>query len=193
VITVNPGRADHWSKRACGSTAFNGHIDPGGKWQATDKRHRQTDLPALRSVMMRSVSCPGPFNAPELVEKRANAGGLLKRVVSQLSSEGRQRTNEHMNYAVRIAQCWVYFPEVSTIPMAASPIIAVAIQPSIFKDKGRVNLPITFLWLASSIIKHITGAAVIPLMMAAQTRVLMGSNFVKFRTSPIRVANANTE
>jgi hypothetical protein len=90
--------------------------------------------------------------------------------------------------SARIAQCRAYFPEVSTIPIAASAIIAVAIQPSIFKDRGKVNLPITFLWLASSIIKHITGAAVIPLMVAAQTRALMGSNFVKFKTSPIRVA-----
>ena len=51
----------------------------------------------------------------------------------------------------------------------------------------------TLLRLASSIIKHMTGAAVIPLMMAAHTRALMGSSFVKFSVSPIKVATASTE
>ena len=34
--------------------------------------------------------------------------------------------------------------------------------------------------LANNIVKHITGAAVMPLMMADHTKALMGSIFVKF-------------
>jgi hypothetical protein len=34
-----------------------------------------------------------------------------------------------------------FISQVNTIQIAPSAIIAVAIQPSIFKDKGRVNLP----------------------------------------------------
>jgi hypothetical protein len=50
----------------------------------------------------------------------------------------------------------------------------------------------TLLRLASSIKKHMTSAAVIPLMMAAHARALMGSSFVKFSASPITVATARS-
>jgi hypothetical protein len=55
---------------------------------------------------------------------------------------------------------------------------------------GEVSLPITLRRPAKSIIKHITGAAVTPLIIAAHTSALMGSTFVKFRASPISVATA---
>ena len=42
----------------------------------------------------------------------------------------------------------------------------------------------TFGLLAISIIKHITGAAVTPLIIAAQTSALMGSSLVKLISKP---------
>jgi hypothetical protein len=50
-----------------------------------------------------------------------------------------------------------------------------------------VNLPIIFRLPAMSIMKHITGAAVIPLITAAHTRAWIGSIFEKlsrFRVIP---------
>jgi hypothetical protein len=40
---------------------------------------------------------------------------------------------------------------------------------------GKLSLPMTVRLLAKSIMKHIAGAAVTPLMSAAQTSALMGS------------------
>jgi hypothetical protein len=63
-----------------------------------------------------------------------------------------------------------YFPEVKSMPVAAKAIRAVPNQPNILRYNGKVNAPITLRRLANSIIKHITGAAVKPLMIAAHTK-----------------------
>jgi hypothetical protein len=85
-----------------------------------------------------------------------------------------------------------YFPEVRNMPIAASTMIPVASHPTTLKYTGRCSLPMIFGLLAISIIKHITGAAVTPLMIAAQTSALMGSSLVKLIISPISVATAST-
>jgi len=55
-----------------------------------------------------------------------------------------------------------------------------------------VNLPMIFRLLAMNIMKHITGAAIIPLIIAAHTSAWIGSIFEKLSNNPIRVANART-
>jgi len=74
----------------------------------------------------------------------------------------------------------------------ARAMISVAVHPTPFKYTGRRRLPMIFGSLAISIIKHITGAAVTPLMIAAQTSALMGSSLVKLIISPMSVATAST-
>ena len=71
-------------------------------------------------------------------------------------------------------------------------MIKVPVQPRIWRYGGSVNLPIIFRLLAMSIMKHITGAAVIPLIIAAHTRAWIGSIFEKLSNNPIRVASART-
>ena len=85
-----------------------------------------------------------------------------------------------------------FYPEVRNIPMAASAMIAAAAQPTALKYTGRCSLPMTFGLLAISIIKHITGAAVTPLIIADQTSALIGSSLVKLIVKPINVATAST-
>src|ERR1700750_127317 len=85
-----------------------------------------------------------------------------------------------------------FYPEVRNIPMAASAMIAAATQPTALKYTGRCSFPMTLGLLAISIIKHITGAAVTPLMIADQTSALMGSSLVKLIKRPINVATAST-
>jgi hypothetical protein len=85
-----------------------------------------------------------------------------------------------------------FYPEVRNIPIAASAMIPAAAHPTALKYTGRCSFPMTFGLLAISIIKHITGAAVTPLIIAAQTSALMGSNLVKLISNPISVATAST-
>src|ERR1700740_3021346 len=85
-----------------------------------------------------------------------------------------------------------YLPAVKKIPKAAAPIIQVAAQPRTLSCSGSFNFPITFGLLAISIMKHITGTAVIPLMMADHTRAWIGLIFVKLSASPKVLAIAST-
>jgi hypothetical protein len=62
---------------------------------------------------------------------------------------------------------------VRSIPAAAKAIIAAEIHPEILRYAGKVNFPLTLRLLAKSIIKQITGAAAIPLMIAAHTSALI--------------------
>jgi hypothetical protein len=70
--------------------------------------------------------------------------------------------------------------------------LAAAIHPRILRYAGKVNFPITLRLLAKSIIKHMTGDAVTPLIIAAHTSALIASTFVKLRASPTKVASAST-
>jgi hypothetical protein len=67
------------------------------------------------------------------------------------------------------------------------PVLNLLLLPT-----GRCSFPMTFGLLASSIIKHIRGAAVTPLIIADQTSALMGSSLVKLIKRPINVATAST-
>jgi hypothetical protein len=66
-------------------------------------------------------------------------------------------------------------PKARNIPTAVIAKLTVAAHPRILRYAGKLSLPMTARLLAKSIMKQITEAAAIPLMIAAHASALVGS------------------
>ena len=83
---------------------------------------------------------------------------------------------------------YLYLTKVINIPIAAAPIPINVAQTKRFEIHPLLYSPIIFLFLAFKPIIKIKGTATTPLITAAITKALIGSNPIKLIIKPISVA-----